>query len=331
MNNATRLGRHAARLLMALACGTVSTCAFADVFHVPAPGKGCRSDAATRTYCTLAETIAAANARGGHHTIHLAPRAIYTLARSDHEAEGGNALPAVKASLVIEGNDAVLERSKVAGTPAFRLLRVLPGGELALKRLTLRQGATGLGFDGAAIWNLGNLDLAACTLEDNHSGDDGGAIRSDGELRIKDSIFRRNSAIAQGRVGGAGGVGGAIQTHTQFGKGRLHIERTVFEGNEADASGGALWLMGDTTMVEATIIGNRAGERGGGIMNYGSLDVRKSRLEDNRAIDAGGGIYAFGQATVIETEVTGNHAGVAEDCDGHVSGCALPVAMRDTH
>ena len=306
----------------------MATGVLADEFRVGPPHKGCRADAARRSYCSPAEAMAAANARQGRHVIHLAAKSIYTLEQPDHDAEGGNGLPAVATRVEIDGHGAILERARAAGQPAFRLLRVLPGGNLTLRNLTLRGGATGLGFDGAAVWNMGSLSVIGCTLEDNHSGDDGGAIRSDGTLLVEDSVFRRNSALAQGRVGGTGGVGGAIQTHTQFGKGYSRIERTVFEGNQADASGGALWLLGDTTIVQATLIGNKAGERGGGIMNYGTLDIRKSRIVDNDAVDAGGGLYAFGEARVNETEITGNRAGSSSDCDGHVSGCVADIAMR---
>src|ERR1700754_1356646 len=318
----------AACIFAAMACCSMGTGLRADEFNVPAPAAGCKTDAAKGTYCTLAEAMAAANARSGLHAIHLAQRAVYQIRRSDHEAEGGNGLPAVSGTIVIEGNGAIVERDDAMDTPDFRLMRVLPRGELTLRNLTLRRGATSLGFDGAAIWNMGNLTLSSCTLEDNHSGDDGGAIRSDGSLLVKDSTFRRNSALAQGRIGGTGGVGGAIQTHTQFGKGVARIEHTVFENNEADASRGAIWLMGETTIVQATLTGTRAGERGGGIMNYGTLDLRKSRLVGNVAGDAGGGIYAFGPATVADTELSGNRAAAAGDCDGHVSGCDTNVALR---
>jgi len=326
-----RLGSFVAGLLAATACVGMAIDAHADELHVMAPSPECKTNEAGRDYCSIGEAITAANARAGSHVIRLAHGAVYTLDRSDHDDEGGNGLPAIAGNLIIEGDGSTIERSQAKGIVPFRLFHVLPRGELTLRQLTLRHGTTGLGFDGAAIWNRGTLTVASCVLEDNHSGDDGGAIRSDGSLLVQDSFLRRNSALSQGRLGGVGGVGGAIQSHTQFGKGRTRIERTVFEGNQADASGGALWLMGDTAMVQATVIGNRAGERGGGIMNYGTLDLRRSRVVDNQARDAGGGIYAFGPATVADTELTRNRAGEAGDCDGQVRGCGTNVVIGIRH
>lgn len=280
--------------------------------RVLAPSADCREQPERQRYCDLARAIVASNRNPGEDVIQLAPDAIYTLSRIDHEAEGGNALPAVVDTLTMLGNGATLQRGDAPGTPLFRLLRVAKGGALSLKQLRMRNGATGRGFDGAAIWSTGTLALSECTLEDNQSGDDGGAIRSDGVLRIHDSVLRKNSAR------GRGGVGGAIQTHSQFGAADTVIARTALENNEAWAGGGALWLLGSTALDRVTLTGNRAGDRGGAVMNYGDLKLDQVNITGNQAVVTGGGLFTYGPARLIDSMVIGNHAMIASDCEGAV-------------
>jgi len=282
----------------------------AAALRVAAPGPDCKPDPQRHLYCSLREAIATANAAAGPQRIELAAEAVYELTDVDHDKEGGNGLPAIVGTLQIAGNGATIRRSAAADVPLFRLLRVADSGRLALDHLILRNGATGRGFDGAAIWNTGHLTLSHCTLESNHSGDDGGAVRNDGKLAISDSAIRGNSARWRG------GVGGGLQSSTQFGGAETTLERTVLENNEAWAGGGAMWLMGTTVVVDTRLSGNRAGERGGGIMNYGNLELRNATVTDNQAGVTGGGLFTYGTATLSHTRLSGNRAMIASDCQG---------------
>jgi hypothetical protein len=282
----------------------------AATLHVSPPSPGCKADAARQSYCSLREAVAAANANAGDDVIALDKDGVYELAEVDHVNEGGNGLPAVTGTLRIEGNGATIRRSEAAGVPPFRLFRVEKTGDLALDHVTLRNGATPRGFDGAGIWSTGKLALTFCTLEENHSGDDGGAIRSDGVLKMSDSQVRGNSARWRG------GVGGGLQTNTQFGSAQTTLERTTFENNEAWAGGGALWVMGTTVLVDTKLAGNRAGERGGGVLNYGNLELRNATITDNQAGVTGGGVFTYGPASLAHTNLSGNRAMIARDCQG---------------
>lgn len=278
--------------------------------RVAAPSASCVSRSEEGMYCSLREAVVASNRSVEADIIVLAKAGVYTLTDLDHVNEGGNGLPAITGIVRVEGNGATIERSAAANVPAFRLFRVERGGDLTLNHLTLRNGSTPRGFDGAAIWSVGRLALAFCVLEENHSGDDGGAIRSDGVLSMSDSLVRRNSARWRG------GVGGGLQSTTQFGSADSVIERTTFENNEAWASGGALWLMGTTVLINTTVSGNRAGERGGGLHNYGSVDLRNSTVISNQAGITGGGMFTYGTASLSNTVLSGNRAMIASDCEG---------------
>jgi hypothetical protein len=296
-------------LLLPVTAGAAGSAAL----RVAAPGADCRAEPRKYIYCSLREAVAAANAAAGEQLIVLDKDASYDLTEVDHQNEGGNGLPAITGKLRIDGNGATIRRSDAAGTPVFRLLRIDKGGELTLDRLTLRNGSTTRGFDGAAIWNVGRLTLTNCTLESNHSGDDGGAIRSDGILNVADSLIRGNSARWRG------GVGGGVQTSTQFGSAETLLERTRLENNEAWAGGGALWLMGTTRLVDTRLTGNRAGDRGGGILNYGALEMRGATVTDNQAGVTAGGLFTYGPATLSKTQLSGNRAMIATDCQGTVT------------
>lgn len=296
--------------LLGLSAGLCAGSAQAATLRVAAPSGGCKPDADKHVYCSLREAVAAANTLPGDDEIVLENNASYELAEVDHDNEGGNGLPAVTGKLRISGNGATIKRSDAAKAPVFRLFRVLQDGDLTLAGVTLRNGATPRGFDGAAIWNVGRLTLESCTLEGNHSGDDGGAIRNDGVLKISDSLVRGNSARWRG------GVGGGLQSTTQFGPAEVLIERTTFENNEAWSGGGAVWVMGPTTLINVTLSGNRAGERGGGILNYGSVDLRNVTITANQVGVTGGGLFTYGAVTLGNSLLAGNHAMIAGDCRG---------------
>jgi len=108
--------------------------------------------------CDVAELIAAiheANDTAGSATLDLAPGCTYTLTTVDHESDGPNGLPSITASVAVNGNGAILERSRADGTPAFRILRIAETAEVTIHQLTVRYGRSG---SGAGILNHGTLE-----------------------------------------------------------------------------------------------------------------------------------------------------------------------------
>jgi hypothetical protein len=110
----------------------------------------------------LIADIGLANAAGGANTITLtaASSSHYTLTAANNSTDGATGLPVIAAgnNLTIVGNGDTIERSAVAGTPAFRLLDVAAGATLTLKSLTLQGGSAfgaGVAAQGGAIYSGG--------------------------------------------------------------------------------------------------------------------------------------------------------------------------------
>jgi len=268
-------------------------------------------DAARETVvCSLLEALQAANADPEADRIELGPGSLHRLAAVNHRREGGNGLPAVTGTVVVEGRGAVVERSPAPGTPIFRLLRVEAGGDLTLRDLTLRRGATEPGYDGAAVWNRGRLTLEGCALEGNYSGDDGGAVRNDGTLVAIDSVFRGNQAR------GRGGTGGALYNVAIGGPGTARLKRCALVDNEAGSSGGAVWNEGELVAVNTTLSDNRAIWGGGGLHNNGRALLHHVTVATNRASVIGGGVRAQGPVELVHSLLAGNESPIGPDCEG---------------
>src|SRR5947208_2766114 len=89
------------------------------------------------TVQALISALDTANATPGGATLVLPAGSVYTLAAVDNNWYGPNGLPAITSAVTIQGNGAVIQRSPVAGTPAFRLFYVAGGMELPAGSLTL--------------------------------------------------------------------------------------------------------------------------------------------------------------------------------------------------
>ncbi|WP_164689366.1 right-handed parallel beta-helix repeat-containing protein [Herpetosiphon llansteffanensis] len=95
-----------------------------------------------------------------------------------------------------------------------------------------------------------SITITHMTLEHGVGGD-GGAIRNRGNLTIRDSVFRNNRA---------GSSGGAIYADT----GTITIEQSTFDSNTAGINGGAIWIEHNTTnLINSTIVNNTAPNGGG--------------------------------------------------------------------
>src|SRR5687767_2131336 len=96
---------------------------------------------------TVPELVAAihrANASKEADMIALAAGTTFTLTAADNTTgDGPTGLPVIAANgggLTILGNGGTIERSRAAGTPAFRLISVAARGALTLLDLTLQGG-----------------------------------------------------------------------------------------------------------------------------------------------------------------------------------------------
>ena len=130
----------------------------------------------------------------------------------------------------------------------------------------------------------------------------GGAHNTAGLLRVRNSNFFGNQALA----GFASAGGGAL-----FGNnGSLRVyDACRIEDNYSTGSGGGVFngLGGEVRVIDSEVLVNRAEFNGGGVASYstntGDVRLIRSQLVDNEAINEhGGGLFTAGFPNVIITE-----------------------------
>jgi probable HAF family extracellular repeat protein len=257
----------------------------------------------------LISAIDAANQNGLPDTISLSPATMFTLMEVNNTLNGSTGLPTIadSAQLAIIGNGSVIERSMVVGTPSFRLFDVASGASLALDNLTLQGGSTGseLWGRGGAIYNAGDLALAAVTVQNNFAQGrngsfgirsnggpggwgQGGAIYSEGALILENSELRNNQA-----VGGNGGFSSCVGNGCGNFRG----------GRGGNGEGGGLYAAaGSVTLRNSVVTQNEAeGGLGGSGPTPGSP-----------GFGIGGGVYIANSQVAMDSftlaHLTGNTA-----------------------
>lgn len=252
--------------------------------------------------CSLREAIYQANVEPGRQRI-VVRKGVYRLTIEDprwnaeEEPDPDEDLGArgdldIQGDLILMGEDA--EGTVIQGV-SDRLMEVLPGARLDLRRITL-QGAHGDNY-GGAMRNDGTVLLSLVRLVDNLARHGmqgkGGAIANFGSLEVRFSLFRGNEASGDH---GVTGQGGAI-----YNLGALNIRDSHFENNSVTdndldyAHGGAIYNEGTAYVARSSFFGNRAGEysEGGG----GAAIVNNEK-----------GVFALVNSTLsgnIGTEVNG--------------------------
>lgn len=149
-------------------------------------------------------------------------------------------------------------------------------------------------FGGAIAINGGALRLERVTFKNNIGRWHGGAVYIAGKGVIKDSTFIANTAVE----GGALAVGGAGTEVT--------VESSVFRGNSASVTGGAIKNTAQLSLRRVTIDGNSVDtNEGGGILSTANLIVDSSAITSNIK---GGGIKATGTTAIRGSVIVGNTA-----------------------
>jgi len=270
-------------------------------------------------FCSLASAINNANsdadtdgrygcpAGSGADIINLKANKIYTLTTVNNQEAGPNGLPAITSVITINGNGATIKRSKAAGIPDFRLLRVISGsGDLILNAVKLTGGSlTGAQQYGGAIRNGGHLTLNNCTISGNSAADAGGGIVNtyQGVLTIN------NSTISGNKSPGAGGL-------VNLPDATATINNSSISGNIA-TNGRVAGVLnaGTMTMTNSTVSGNRSKNTWGtgGIDNSGALTLNHTTVSDN-SIEVGSvaGISSSGTMTLVNSIVANSING--SDC-----------------
>jgi predicted outer membrane repeat protein len=183
---------------------------------------------------------------------------------------------------------------------------------------------------GAIYMEAGDLEIYNSDFLENTSGSnayptgDGGAIYSlAGDVSLITNNFIGNRAY---------GVGGMIYAGPGS---NVRLREVRSEADDACHGGGALYVEGETEILQSTFENNRAGglyiiwnlphyllsecevAHGGAIYNAGTLTLDQSLLDDFVAEEDGDGIYNLGNLTVLNSTFNRNICSTAEAINNH--------------
>ena len=241
------------------------------------------------------------------------------------DGNGAAAIDVTLTGLVLTGGDARASGGAILSTENLTLRESTIQGNAAVSG-----DISVLSHGGGIAQRVGNLTITNSVIADN-LGDLGGGIHFDGnDLLIMRSVVAANAGLSGAGVYHAGGhaeiqassirdnsagafsLGGGI-----YNSGSLRVESTTISGNAA-AYGGGLFSRTDsgefevTRIVNSTISGNTAFERGGGVRNaLGRTVIEYSTITGNTAPpDEGGGVasrgYASARTQVHHSIIAGN-------------------------
>ncbi len=155
--------------------------------------------------------------------------------------------------------------------------------------------------DGGAIYCEKSVYLENCLFEKNHANVDGGAIYSKSNVTVtKNTRFNANEAKG---ATSAQCYGGAIRS-----EGHVKVDHATFTENIAADSGGAIYAK-TVYIFPATFKKNKAEDNdGGAVCAEGSVFVRDSSFEGGRAYNFGAAIYTKDTIHAINTYFWDNRA-----------------------
>lgn len=271
---------------------------------------------------SLISAISTANTTPAASSVTLTSGCVYTLTARANATDGGTGLPVITGHVSVAGR-ATIARSAAAGTAAFRIFDVGPGGSLTLNSVTLRNGLADDGVNGGgAILSHGSLTVTKSTFSGNSSpaatGTSGGAINSAGPLTVSLSTFTGNTAQEGGAIFNQSTTGAATVTDSTFAANTA----TIFGG------GALVTAQGTTNLTRDTFSRNNAtGNPGGGaIDNDAILNVTDSTFTGNAAgTNGGGAVQNFGTATISWSTLSGNSSPFGANLHNFTTGASLTV------
>ncbi|MBO7735420.1 MAG: hypothetical protein J6S67_22845, partial [Methanobrevibacter sp.] len=145
--------------------------------------------------------------------------------------------------------------------------------------------------DGGAIYSKNNVNVTKNTrfYSNNATGATsaqcyGGAIRSEGNVKVEGSIFNDNIA---------GDYGGAIYAKS------ASISSARFERNKADDNyGGAVYVEDSVDAISTTFSSNHAGDHGGAIYSKNRIFAKNTRFTSNYARHKGSSVRCEGDVII---------------------------------
>ncbi len=274
--------------------------------------------------CTLRAAIQQANAWPGADFIVIPAAGTYTLSLAGDDAAAAVGDLDITEDLTITGGDGVI----IDGNNIDRFFEIHPGTSVTLEDLILENGTAA---NGGAILSQGNLILRNSILRNNAAQSategGGGAIYHGGTnstLTLEGITLQNNTSASNG---------GAL---TLLQGSSTEITNSQISGNTTQQSGGGLYILGSTVFIRDSLIQNNTtqaintnGGLGGGIYNFGNLTIENSTLANNTAM-LGGGIYneGFGANSnppytvqlVVRNSTISNNSATAVSNDSGMSG-----------
>ena len=193
--------------------------------------------------------------------------------------------------LIIDGNGHTIDaRGKV------RIFLSI-GENTTIKNITLKNGFAGVLDGGAILNNWGKLNIVESTLINNVAGR-GGAIRSDGDLTIRESTLKCNTADS---------YGGAIHIY----KCNLTMVKSTLNENCAEWGGAINSNKSELSIIETAFLGNMS-KYGGAVENAGGqLEIISCLLKGNRSNSFGGAINnPKGSLKIFDCEILNNESSI---------------------
>ncbi len=174
------------------------------------------------------------------------------------------------------------------------------------------------GYGGGAFF-AGTATVSGAVFEDNEAvWGGGGAYLESGVVSISGAVFRDNASSMI-----LDGGGGAI-----FTEGTLRLYDSVVEGNESTSRGGAILAdQSSIELYNSIFANNYASMKGGAIYNdYGYSTVVNCTFVDNDGHDGGAMYLDDGFATIDNTVFASN---VADYCSGGVMAYSIVMTYRN--
>lgn len=274
------------------------------------------------TVCTLRNAIHSVNECDNRQTLNLVKNASYVFDQEDSdwpddERSAQRIVEPVRGNLVIEGNGATLSIAK--GVADLWYFEVEAAASLEIRNLTImgserrhcrmRGGAS-------ALLNHGRTVLRNVQLIGHNTCAAAGAISSDGDLEIENSVFK-NNRIHNRSIGAA-----AISAGYPDGRespARLQVTNTLFQANWSlgNLAGASIincfavpcklidsTVSGNTTNRSTIYISSRLGDNA-------QLLMLNSTVSDNGAVHTGGIEQLNSWATIENSTFSGNVGSVA--------------------
>jgi hypothetical protein len=158
-----------------------------------------------------------------------------------------------------------------------RIFNIQSNVTVLISSLTIRDGRTGPGQPGGAIYNAGNLSVTNCVIANNATRDTeisgvagacGGAIYNIGRLGLEDSIVHSNKT-GSGAKGGSGGglwnAGNCFANRCSFsgnatGSGLFGFNGHISGGGGGNGGdGGGIWTATEMALTQCTMSNNTCG------------------------------------------------------------------------